>query len=316
MAYEALFPLDRCGYGHRSGAEESSSASMPVFSALNALPPMPKNRWKGIIIADKGFPPSRIGRELAERPGLHFLTPVKRNDRRIEANGMLGFDQVLSGYDSRVAARKQALRGGRFLYSFRDAGKAAAEEASFLKRAREEGALDKDGYAKASRLFGVIVFESDLDMECQTAYECYEGRWKLELVFRRYKDDECLDRTGVQGDFSVIGQEFVNFISTLMTLRMLERARKAHLLEDRTYGELMDNLSSAWRKVDAPEGAKSDDGFWVHAFSYVLEELEALGLSEPAPKPEPRKRGRPRKNPAEPDKPKRPRKNIEEKECL
>lgn len=68
----------------------------------------------------------------------------------------------------------------------------------------------------------------------------------------------------------------------------------------------MDDLSSAWRMVDAPDSPRSDDGYWVHTLKYVFEELEALGLSTPEPKPEPHKRGRPRKNP-ETNKPKRPR---------
>jgi len=59
----------------------------------------------------------------------------------------------------------------------------------------------------------------------------------------------------------------------------------------------MDDLNSAWRKVDGPQEPASDDGCWIHTNLCVFEELEALGLSKPAPKPEPKKRGRPRKNP-------------------
>ena len=87
---------------------------------------------------------------------------------------------------------------------------------------------------------------------------------------------------------------------------MLRKARETGLLEKVSYGELLDDLSSAWRMVDSPEEPATDDGFWGHTLGYVFDELEALGLSKPIPKPAPKKRGRPRKNPAE-DKPKRPR---------
>jgi hypothetical protein len=116
-------------------------------------------------------------------------------------------------------------------------------------------------------------------------------------VFDRYKSDECLDRTGVQSDFSVIGSEFVNFISTLVTCRIIRKARAAGVLEDKTYGNLIEDLNTAWRAADAPSPPRSDDGCWVHALKYVLEDMERLGLSEPAPKPEPKKRGRPKKSP-------------------
>ena len=72
--------------------------------------------------------------------------------------------------------------------------------------------------------------------------------------------------------------------------------------------QLMDDLSSAWRKTDAPTEPATDDDGWVHTLQIVFDELEALGLSKPVPKPEPKKRGRkPKpKDPTE-QKPKRKR---------
>ena len=75
-----------------------------------------------------------------------------------------------------------------------------------------------------------------------------------------------------------------------------------------SYGELMDDLSSAWRKTDAPEDPATDDGYWIHTLKIVFDELEALGLSKPVPKPEPKKRGRkPKPKDETEQKPMRPR---------
>lgn len=219
---------------------------------------------------------------------------------------MLSFEGVLSGIDDHVLYRKCPIQGGRYLYAYRSARKASAEEASYLARREKQDDFRPDAYEKKRRVFGVIVFESDQDIDPRAAYLCYDDRWLLELVFKRYKSDECLDRTEVQGDFSLLGSEFINFISTVLTCRMLRKARETGLLEKVSYGGLLDDLSSAWRMVGSPEEPATDDGFWVHTLSYVFDELEALGLSKPIPKPAPKKRGRPRKNPAE-DKPKRPR---------
>lgn len=261
---------------------------------------------KGIIVSDKGFPPSQIKKELEERPGLHFLTPIKRNDVRISNNDMLSFEGVLSGVDDHVLYKKRLIQGGRYLYAYRSARKAAAEEASYLARREKQKDFQPDAYGKKRSVFGVIVFESDQDLDPRAAYLCYDDRWLLELVFNRYKSDECLDKTDVQGDFSLIGSEFINFVSTVLTCRMLRKAREAGLLEKVSYGELLDDLSSAWRMADSPEEPATDDGFWIHTLNYVFDELEALGLSKPVPKPVPKKRGRPRKKTIE-DKPKRPR---------
>ncbi len=261
---------------------------------------------KGIIVADKGFPPSQISDELAERPDLHFLTPIKRNDSRIANNNMLAFEGVLSGIGDHVLYKKKGIKGGRFLYAYRSAHKAAIEEATFLARREDKNDYNPATYEKKRELFGVIVFESDKDLDPRTAYLCYDDRWLLELVFNRYKNDECLDRTNVQGDFSVIGSEFINFISTVITCRLIRKAREAELLKLMSYGDLMDDLNSAWRKVDAPEEPATNDNGWVHTNVGVFEELEALGLSKPIPKPEPKKRGRKKKESVE-SKPKRPR---------
>lgn len=80
-----------------------------------------------------------------------------------------------------------------------------------------------------------------------------------------------------------------------------------------SYGDLMDDLSSAWRRVDAPAEPSTDDGYWVHTLKTVFEELETLGLSKPVPKSEPKKRGRkPKpKNQTDPKRPRgRPRKDA------
>lgn len=59
-----------------------------------------------------------------------------------------------------------------------------------------------------------------------------------------------------------------------------------------SYGELMDDLNSTWRKVSGITPARSDDNFWVHTLANVHESLEALELSIPVSKPLPKKRGR------------------------
>ena len=106
----------------------------------------------------------------------------------------------------------------------------------------------------------MIVLESDHDLEPKAAYLCYEDRWLLEIVFNRYKSDECLDHTDFQRDFSVIGSEFINFISTVATCRIIRKAQNAGLLEKMSYGGLMDDMASTWRRTDAPEEPATDDG--------------------------------------------------------
>ena len=128
----------------------------------------------------------------------------------------------------------------------------------------------------------------------------------LKLLFAQYKGEESLDSTTVQANYSVIGAEFVNFIATVMTSRMVRRAGKSKLLDVMTYGDLMDDLSSAWRLSDTTEKPRSGDKKWVHTLPSVLVLLEKLGLSEPLIK-ESKKVGRTKKEKTGPEQPKRPR---------
>lgn len=59
----------------------------------------------------------------------------------------------------------------------------------------------------------------------------------------------------------------------------------------------MEDLTDAWRLADAPEEAHSDAGHWVHVSEGIFPELEAMGLSIPIPKSDPKRRERPRKKP-------------------
>ena len=279
---------------------EPDSTAYPAFIKDN-------NLSRGLIINDKGFPPSSIEEQLKARPDLHFLTPIKRNDSRIKNNNMLEFTGVLENIEKRVLYKKQRIKGGRWLYAFMDAGTAGKEESDYIERARKKNDFSIEDYNKKENMFGVIVLESDTDMDPRVAYLSYHARWQIELVFDFYKNTEQLDQTCVQNDYSVIGNEFVNTITSIITNRMIHKAEKAGLLKENTYGEILDDLNESWRMKSGPLDAHTDDEFWVHTLIRTFGTLETLGLSIPADKPEPKKRGRPRKTPPPEAKPKRPR---------
>lgn len=252
---------------------------------------------KGIIMADKGFPITRIEDELKERPDLRYISPLKRNDKRIANNNMYDYEGVFNyGYNDRIQYKKAVIKGGSYLYSFRSNNKAQKEERDYLEERSRRHDYDDGNYRKKKETFGTIVFISDEDLKAEDVYRIYSDRWQLEVIFRQYKDTEELNTTNVQNDFSVYGAEFINFIATLLTTRMIKKADKAGLLEDMSFKDLLEDLGTAWRKVRENDTPKADDRYWVHPFSYALDELTALNLIEGIPEPPKKKRGRPRKN--------------------
>lgn len=64
-----------------------------------------------------------------------------------------------------------------------------------------------------------MVLESNVDMSIEEAYKAHRDRWKIELVFRKYKTYLELTTINKQPDYVVVGDEFVNFISNTWLAR-------------------------------------------------------------------------------------------------
>ena len=244
---------------------------------------------KGIIVGDKGFPESAAHNQFEANPDLHYLNPIKRNSKLIERHTMLDFTGLLPGYEGITYRKEKCTGSNKWLYSFRDSNKAALEEADWLRRAKKAGTYNLYELREKQKSFGTIVLECDLDLPPETVYKAYDCRWEIEIVMRYYKSACEFDDTRVQDDYSVIGSEFCDFLSSVLTFRLLKRFDKAKLLEDRTYKKLMSVLERAKK-------ARFDGEEWQlirinPSQEEVLQKLDLLPKPEDPPK---KKRGRPK----------------------
>lgn len=250
----------------------------------------------GIILTDKGFPHSKVTKYFSSRDNLHYLSPLKRDDKRIERYSLHDYDVMPCDDKNRdLLAKKVAVRDCKehiscYLYSFYDRSRAAKEEADWFVHNKGK-TFSKEVLDKKKREFGTIVFESDIDREPSEIYKLYDERWLVEEFFRRYKDEDEFSKTSVQDDTSVIGSEFINFIASVMTARLFNRFDSLGLFEEHSYKDMMCDLSQA---VKVKTGS---DGQWlfVRLPMGIQEELQKLDLmGKPEEKPH-RKPGRPRK---------------------
>ncbi len=226
---------------------------------------------RGIVVADKGFPVSSAEDVLDGSPELHYLIPLKDNNSLIERYGMTDFDKVVDKHNHILG--KKVHMDGTWLYSFCDSRRAGAENGAYIEEKGDD--FDSWEYDRDRRSFGTIVFECDLDLELGVVYKAYECRWMIELMFRMYKFLDWLDDTRVHSDYSVVASEFVNFLAVIMTGRLFRRFDQAGLLDDRTYGDIMEILRSA-------EKAKDTDGRWstIRVIEKNANVLEKLGLAD------------------------------------
>ncbi len=263
---------------------------------------------KGILVADKGFPLKNIEPQLKKHPALHFILPLKRDSATPGKNDAFSYDTVFHYGNKTLQGKKVKLKNGRFIYSFRDIYRAKKEEQSFIDHAIDKNNYDKKTYEEKEEQFGTIVFISDLDLTLEEVYKIYDERWLLELMFAQYKGDIGLYTTNVQGDFAVRGSEFINFIATVLTARISRKAEKCGALDDLTYGDMMDDLSSVWRSTKGDmDKPKLNDGYWrCNTLPSIFALMVTLGLAtDPTIKKKP---GRPKKK-KEDDQPKTKKKS-------
>jgi hypothetical protein len=244
---------------------------------------------KGIIVGDKGFPESAAHEHFEQNPDLHYLNPVKRNSKLIDRHNMLDFTAILPGYEGITYRKEKCVGTNKWLYSYRDSYKAAKEESDWLRRAKKNKTYNLEVLREKQKSFGTIVLECDLDLPPEIAYKAYDKRWEIELVMRYYKSACDFDETRVQDDYSVIGSEFCDFLSTVLTFKLIKAFDKAKLLDDYTYKRLMSILFRA-KKVRVED----EDWQLVKMNPSHMEILQNLGLIPKPEEPPKKKRGRPK----------------------
>ena len=107
----------------------------------------------------------------------------------------------------------------------------------------------------------------------------------------RYYKSACeFDETRVQDDYSVIGSEFCDFLSTLLTFRLIDAFDKAGLLEDYTYRKILSVLIRAKKAC-----VGSENWQLVRMNPSHLEILQKLDLIPKPEEPPKKKPGRPQR---------------------
>ncbi|MBQ8179004.1 MAG: transposase [Candidatus Methanomethylophilaceae archaeon] len=203
---------------------------------------------RGVVITDRGFKYGSAKQVFLDNPDLHFLIPLDRDSKVIDEYNVLCTDRTLANRPA-VAGRKVRMHDGRFLYGYRDTDRAVNEEKAWLSKHRD---YDPTELESRRRVFGSIVFVCDLDAPLETVYAAYEERWEVEVLFRFYKRILTLDETRVESDQSVIGTEFINFLSMIMMCRLRKAFHEVECLRGRSFRYNMKLLNKGVMMRDTP----------------------------------------------------------------
>lgn len=208
----------------------------------------------GIEISDKGFPLERVAEQFKDRT-VGFLHPIKRSSKTPDDLNM---------YDSMIPVKTETNtimgsvayddKSKLYYYLFRDGNRASKEEHDFIAKKDADKFNSKD-YTLRRKKFGTVCFVSNMKMELHNVYEYYALRWEIELVFKMYKGILSLNSTRVHNDWSVIGTEFINYLSTIMVCRMKNVIKEKGLFKTYTFKDIMDRLTDVV-KVSTDENQK------------------------------------------------------------
>lgn len=176
----------------------------------------------GLLVMDKGFYGPNALKTIRGIEGLGYIIPLKQSSKLITDNEMdKEITSILSEYkDAQILWKKKKIADNRFLYAFRNPKDAYDQEIGYLVRNRNKGTYSEDKYLDKQSEFGLIVFESNMDLDPLEVYDAYAKRWEIEIMFNLYKNIVELNTTRVHGDYRVYATEFINFLSVLISSKV------------------------------------------------------------------------------------------------
>lgn len=205
----------------------------------------------GLVISDKGFPLSKA-LDRTKDSKIGFLNPIKRSSRIIRKLGLLedrGF--VECAEKDALGKMAQDPETKLYYYSFLDLDRETKEEHDYVKGKKKK--LEPKKFQKKKDSFGTVTFVSNMKLTLPEVYQYYALRWEIELLFKTYKSVLSMTTTREHDDDSVIGSEFVNFLSVIMTCRMKNKLAELGYLSDDSYGDMLDRLTDITKASIDPE---------------------------------------------------------------
>ena len=229
----------------------------------------------GLIVMDKGFYSKNSITKIRDM-GLSYIVPLKQSSKKISENSMdTDITSILEDYlDAHILYKKKKVSEDCYLYAFRDPKGAYDQEIGFLTRTRKKGTYSEEKYLSKQSEFGLIVFESNSDLDPIDVYSAYSKRWEIEVLFDFYKNIVELKNVRVHGDYRTYATEFINFLSVLISCRVRNLLASCGINKKYSYRQVFHYLSKA-KKVRLPGEQPWHSTMTV---KYIQELMSVLGV--------------------------------------
>lgn len=192
-----------------------------------------------MTIVDKGFWNEAFLDEVDKSEGLSYLIPLKQNSAFIKNYGMDNPTEHLAGYkDGTILYKKEKIKSGKFLYSFRDPKMAYEQEVDYVEKTEEKDAFNAGSYAQKKSTFVLIVFMSKADLDPLDVYLAYAQRMEIDTMFYLYKNIIDRDTVNVHNDYRTYATEFFNFLSVIIMVKVKAELVKNEINKHHSYKQV------------------------------------------------------------------------------
>lgn len=196
---------------------------------------------EGVILGDKGFF-TKENAKILNNESIQFLFPLKRNALVIDELNLLDFENRLETRNERILIKK-VKKGNTYYYAFKNLELESQQKATKFESLSKTD-FDIQAYREFEKEAGTIIFETNIDLDPNLIYEMYERRWDIEVMFNYYKNIVDLSHTRKHKNISIIGNEFINFITILISTRIKKYMRSLELHKSYSYKGLFKILNS------------------------------------------------------------------------
>ncbi|MBT1320014.1 transposase [Mycoplasmopsis bovis] len=196
-----------------------------------------------ILVADKGFRTKAITELLEQNKNVNYLFSLKRNTTLIRAEKL---DENLAPVkikDKQLLGSKKQI-DGKFFYLFKDLEIAGKESVGNYQKHLKRNTFNIDEFNKNNQFFGVIVFESNVDLSLEDVYTLYDQRWEIEEMFNFYKNILEPSKTRVHSEMKVYTTEFINYLSLIIATKVKNNLIKLNLHQNYSFRQIIEYLRS------------------------------------------------------------------------
>ena len=229
---------------------------------------------KGLIMGDKGFLTNENYELLCKQNNLKFLFPIKRNLKEIKDLDLLNYEGILDFKEEKVLYKKTKINDNLIYYAYKNTKLEQEEKENYLALRQKNEDFSNEEIKIKQDQFGTIVYKSNCDMKPLDIYLLYRKRWEIEVMINFYKSNLYFDKVNVSSTYSVIATEFINLLSSIISMRVKNYLIKKELLKKFSYKQIMKFLD----RVKAIKSSCSDKWEMNCSLKNVLSLCELLDI--------------------------------------